>query len=107
MSKISGKCFPSWMSLAELWMAKNFAGTTCVVFFSPSFPLRGKDELAERMKFYEKFFPKDDLDSVIFSDFAVFPTDTLDAANLICIDTPDNNPFTMVWDGERFSRENT
>lgn len=90
--------FPGWLDLLRLWLGMHYPGKPVVVFCGV---------LAEHVKLLQRHFKGEDIGAIINAEYAILPCDTVDDATLICNETPDGNPFTLVWDGKEIVHENT
>jgi hypothetical protein len=90
--------FPNWLALMELWLQTHHKGLPAVIF---SQPCSGDSErvLVEVLK---KHFG-DDLVQCVGSEFAVLVCATHEEASRVMRETPENNPYTLVWDGAKIT----
>lgn len=89
--------FPSWLSLVELWLKTHYAEVPCTVFATPC---NGVPVLKEN-------FATADMGLVINAEYAILPCKDTNEAVAICNATPEGEPYTMAWDGNRIVSENT
>ena len=88
---------PSWLHLMELWLRTHHWGQPAVIFSQPGDSMHGT-KIALWVKTMQKNFGAD-FAKCIGMEFAVLPCSTLAEARKVMRSTPENNPFTLVWDG--------
>ena len=91
--------FPNWLALMELWLQTHHNGQPAVIFTSALNADIGLDIRVEEMR--KRF--GEDLSKVVNAEFAVLVCKTHEEANRILRETPENNPYTLVWDGTRLT----
>jgi hypothetical protein len=97
---MSTNTFPNWLALMETWLWVHHKGQPAVIF---SYPIAGPDPgFADRVKRLQERFGAD-FPSLVGAEFAVLVCPTFEEAGRILRETPENDPYTLVWDGNKIT----
>jgi hypothetical protein len=89
--------FPSGLDLVTLWLQTHYQGQPAVVF---SHPLGSNAGLAARAREMQKRFGEE-YSMVVSCEYAILSVPTVEEAVRVMHETPECEPFTMVWNGKR------
>lgn len=90
--------FPNWQDLMTTWLAAHHKGEPCVIFSRP-LQADGDDYMVRVNEMKRRF--KDLYVEVINAEFAVFVCSSVAEGNQILRETPEGNPYTLLWDGHK------
>lgn len=89
--------FPAWHDLLELWLEQRHAGKPAVVLVEPLMVDLDED-ITPRVELMKRLVGED-LSRCVHPKYVVVECESVDEASKIMRSIPENQPYTLVWDG--------
>ena len=87
---------PNWSALLDLWLLTHHKGQPAVVFCNPL-----EEDPEARVKLMQKLFGK--VDDLVGAEYAILVCSSREEASRIMLETPEGEPYTLVWDGSKIT----